>query len=97
MLGMSGNDSKHDEGNWDILRVSVTLLEVTGTTLGATGTMLGTTGTLLEATGITLGVTGLWQAQHGEEQEDSSHPSPTNTPYSHGSLQPLPPPNSPLL
>lgn len=50
ILGVTGNDSKHAEGNWDILGVSVTLLQVMGTPLGATGTMLGTAGTMLEAT-----------------------------------------------
>lgn len=51
ILGVTGNDSKHAEGNWDRLGVSVTLLGVTGTMLGATGTMLGTTRTVLEAIG----------------------------------------------
>lgn len=44
ILGVTGNDSKQAEGNWDILGVSVTLLGLMGTTLGRTQTMLEATG-----------------------------------------------------
>lgn len=46
---------------------------------------------MLGVTGIILGVTGLWEAQDGEEQEENSHPSPTNTPIPTDRPQPVAP------